>query len=738
MLTKSRRAGFALRRTTASVRSGLRAISSSLKPTPKSLMPPVPQWRVESLEPRLLLSADAVPGIASIEGAIDQPGEQDRYEFVVTEKTRLFFDGIDGAQVQWQLRQGQNTLFDNRDMGTVGDRFLALQPGTYQLNVDGVGDALSAYKFRLIGEDAATPVQANTAVVGQLQGAQAGLYSVQAQVGDRLFFQTDSGNSNLRWTLFDPAAAIVSGTNRWSDGGAFVASRSGTYWLSVESVAGASTTDFGFTLFRNTPQVTALQFGQVYQADLSVPGASAQYRFTLNDTTLVAWDQLSAASAGLRWTLTNSSGTAQGSASLDGQDASTAPLQLSAGSYTLTLEGQARNTGNVRFRLLSSSGAAALPDHANLAVDAANSRASQVARIDAAAAGSLAIAYRDGRSNGGTLSGAVELLTDGSTSAQAGVTLGGNAAGDADVRLYTVASLVGEQLLVSASSLGFGACLRLFNASGQELAAVVGDTLRYAVASAGIYYIGVSRAANTAYVPTSAPAAGTVIDAASLRLSVTRVGAVEVSLVASGGDVPGTLTTAMPLLLPRGGSVTLPITIGDGVDGNRDVDMFRTVLQAGEVLRCTTPNGTFDGFLRVFDATGRYVAGVDDSPLTWTVPSSGIYYLGFSGYPNFSYDPATPGSGGGGGTGTMTVTVSRDAGTTTSGTAWRITDALGNTLANGGLARDQTVVATLPKVAATTCGLTAIWRPPSPAPSRWIAGPTPWPRRPRGARAARP
>ncbi|MBC7379989.1 MAG: LEPR-XLL domain-containing protein, partial [Burkholderiaceae bacterium] len=656
-----------------------------------------PQWRIESLEPKLLLSADALPGIASIEGSIDQPGEQDRYEFVVTDPTKLFFDGIDGAQVQWQLRQGQSTLFDNRDIGAVGDRFLALQPGTYQLNVDGVGDALSAYKFRLIGEDAATLMQANTAITGQLQGAQAMLYSVQAQMGDRLFFQTNPGSSNLRWTLFDPAATIVSGTNGWGDGGAFVATRSGSYSLSIEALAGSSSTDFGFTLFRNAPQLTALEFGQDYQADLSSPGASAQYRFTLSDTTLVAWDQLSAAAAGLRWSLTNSSGTVQGTAQVDGQDVSTAPLLLAAGSYTLTLEGQARNTGSVRFRLLSSVGAAALPDHTDLAVDAANSRASQVVRIDAAAAGSLAIAYRDGRTTGATLASAIELLTDGSTTAQTGVTLGGNAAGDADVRLYTVAGLAGEQLLMTVSSLGLEAGLRLFNASGQEVAAVVGDTLRYSVASAGIYYVGVSRAANAAYVPTEVPAAGMAVDAASLRLSVTRVGAAEVSVVASGGDVADTLNTAVPLLLPRGGSVTLPITIGDGAYAGRDVDMFRTVLQAGEVLRCTTPNGTLDGYLRVFDAAGRYVAGVDDSPLTWTVPTSGIYYLGFSAYPNYNYDPATPGSGNSGGTGTMSVTVSRDAGTTSSGTAWRITDALGNTLASGGLASDQTIVAALPK-----------------------------------------
>jgi len=47
-------------------------------------------WSVEKLEPKLLLSADLMPGIHEISGSIDQPGEQKKYEFVITEKTKFF------------------------------------------------------------------------------------------------------------------------------------------------------------------------------------------------------------------------------------------------------------------------------------------------------------------------------------------------------------------------------------------------------------------------------------------------------------------------------------------------------------------------------------------------------------------------------------------------------------------------------------------------------------------------
>jgi hypothetical protein len=76
-----------------------------------------PQWKIETLEPKLLLSADGAPGVHRIEGSIDQPGEQDVYEFVVAEQTRFFFDGLSGEQMSWQL-QGSNTTdrFDSRTL----------------------------------------------------------------------------------------------------------------------------------------------------------------------------------------------------------------------------------------------------------------------------------------------------------------------------------------------------------------------------------------------------------------------------------------------------------------------------------------------------------------------------------------------------------------------------------------------------------------------------------------------
>ena len=93
----------------------------------KPAEPPREQaWKIESLEPKLLLSADGMPGVTRIEGSIDQPGEQDVYEFVVAEKTRMFFDGAQGDQIQWQLDKEGASLFSSRDLLSIGDPFLDL------------------------------------------------------------------------------------------------------------------------------------------------------------------------------------------------------------------------------------------------------------------------------------------------------------------------------------------------------------------------------------------------------------------------------------------------------------------------------------------------------------------------------------------------------------------------------------------------------------------------------------
>ncbi len=113
------------------------------------------------------------------------------------------------------------------------------------------------------------------------------------------------------------------------------------------------------------------------------------------------------------------------------------------------------------------------------------------------------------------------------------------------------------------------------------------------------------------------------------------------------GPPPGTYNLANELL-------------GDGPFGDRDVDMYQFQANAGSRINVRTTGicSSFDNdtILRLFTAAGQELAVNDDdigfcSRIVYTFTTSGTYYFGVSGFPNFGYNPNVGGSGGSGATG---------------------------------------------------------------------------------------
>ena len=80
-------------------------------------------WTIEQLEPKLLLSADLIPGIHEITGNIEKSGEQKQYEFIVTEKTKFFIDITKSLEEQAKntvtlfndvLMVARNSIYDKK------------------------------------------------------------------------------------------------------------------------------------------------------------------------------------------------------------------------------------------------------------------------------------------------------------------------------------------------------------------------------------------------------------------------------------------------------------------------------------------------------------------------------------------------------------------------------------------------------------------------------------------------
>jgi hypothetical protein len=598
-------------------------------------------WKIEVLEPKLLLSADAIPGIYPIQGTILQPGQQNTYDFVVQQQTRFLFDGVQGDHIQWALTGPTNAnSFSTRNLTDTGDKFLDLQPGTYHLNVDGVQDQTGTYSFRLLGEDAAVQLNPNSITQGTLNpSTQAQLYRLDVQAGDRLFLQSGSPSATGYWTLFDPTANVISGRNGLNtDSGVITASKTGPYWLSIEGTPDATASlDYSFTLFRQHTRMIDLTLGQSYTTDLVEPGAATTYQFNIDQPQLVAWDQLTAGANDLRWTLLNENGVQVGSASTALEDGVLQPMLLQAGKYTLQIESLDRNFSNVGFRLLSAASASTLDSMLNVAIPTDSNRSGQVIRINAAQLSSISIDNQSFNALGNTIDQAKEVLVAANSTTTLAVSLASNPVPDID--LYRIGLQSGDALHLNILTSTLNAYLRLFDAQGQELTSAQGGLLDYTALADGVYYIGISGNNNQKYDPlTGASAAPT--SAGTLTLQVTRTATATTN---SSGDVGDTLAQAQELIVAAGSSTTVNVTIGDSGNSN-DVDMYRLMLAAGDTVQLSTPNGSVDGYARIFNQLGQMVSSTDDSPLNYVVPSTGIYYIGLSGYPNYAYNPNVAGS----------------------------------------------------------------------------------------------
>ena len=121
------------------------------------------------------------------------------------------------------------------------------------------------------------------------------------------------------------------------------------------------------------------------------------------------------------------------------------------------------------------------------------------------------------------------------------------------------------------------------------------------------------------------------------------------------GEPNDSIGTAITIPLSSG-EATVSGTIGDGTYAAADVDIYAVTVAAGGVLTVdidaatlATPS-SLDSYVRVFNASGTQVAFNDDaagsldSLVTYTVPTSGTYYVGISSYGNSSYSATTAGT----------------------------------------------------------------------------------------------
>ncbi|WP_162006622.1 pre-peptidase C-terminal domain-containing protein [Roseimaritima sediminicola] len=218
-----------------------------------------------------------------------------------------------------------------------------------------------------------------------------------------------------------------------------------------------------------------------------------------------------------------------------------------------------------------------------------------------------------------------------------------------DVDLYRFEAARGASL-TAQTSLPYGGnsmdtVLRLFDSDGMPLA--LDDNsgsgsysrLTYTFNATGTYYLGVSGDSNRYYDPF---VSGSGRNGSRGDYDI----AVAVSAPSDSGDTA--LSATHTNIGPGSGSYTASQLIGNGSNGNNDVDLFRFEADAGGTLIASTrlPSGAtpIDTYLRLFDSSGQELMADDDggsegySNLNYTFLTGGIYYLGVSSSENRNYN----------------------------------------------------------------------------------------------------
>lgn len=299
-----------------------------------------------------------------VSGSIAQPGESDVYSFSLTAETLVMLDSLtNSADINWTLTGPQGEIVSARRLSDTDSADFTASPvlrlgaGDYTLKIDATGSVTGHYNFRLRDLSLGAPLTLGAPVSGTLTPtSETDIYRFAANAGEKFFFDGGTVHNDMRWRLIDPFGNEVFGPNSIGNIDGQELAISGVYSLLIEGrVYTATVADYQFGVYPITTQTAALTIGSRVDGAIGAVGESDAYSFTLSEATKLVFDALTTATI-FNWTLRGPDGVEVDSRNVhdsDGFDFGGNPvLNLGAGSYTLTIDATAENTGDYSFRLL--------------------------------------------------------------------------------------------------------------------------------------------------------------------------------------------------------------------------------------------------------------------------------------------------------------------------------------------------------------------------------------------------
>ena len=312
-------------------------------------------------------------GVAALTSTIANAGDVAVFNFTLASAARVYVDSnTTQPYFFWKVigRSGDvvGEVWNYDTDGPQNFRLLDLPAGDYAFSVRSPYGYTGAVAYRLIDAAAATPVVLSATTTGTLDPQNsAKVYSLSGGAGDRLYFDSTLATHmpGAYWRLVTLDGAAVAANYFGNDLPDVVLPSTGGYLLFIDGEynyggTGAGAGSYAFTVRKPQDISRAIGLGEQVSGTLAGAGDRHLLNFTLDAAATLWFDSLSDRSD-MSWTLQDASGAlvAGNRDLLDYPWEDYRGFALSAGSYTLIIDGTGAAVGDYKFALLNMASATA-------------------------------------------------------------------------------------------------------------------------------------------------------------------------------------------------------------------------------------------------------------------------------------------------------------------------------------------------------------------------------------------
>jgi hypothetical protein len=148
-----------------------------------------------------------------VSGAILKKGGQDRYSFAGKAGQQIFFDSLGGKYLPFTIYDPNGrvlaTTLNNQTDHNPYEGFIFSMDGIYKIVVDGQGEDIGDYKFRLLDKAQAQQIPLDTDITGTFDNDGLGSIDYRFALNDSryLFFDAQAGNG--AWIIYNSNGQLV-------------------------------------------------------------------------------------------------------------------------------------------------------------------------------------------------------------------------------------------------------------------------------------------------------------------------------------------------------------------------------------------------------------------------------------------------------------------------------------------------------------------------------------------------